>query len=141
MNQRPNIKLYAFTLDCLNPLTLAKFYAHLLQWEVVFFDEDFASIAPPNSKQGGYPCILFQKNLDYTPPVWPREQNQQQQMAHMDFAVANVEKAVDHAISLGASLSKKQFSDGWKVMLDPEGHPFCLCFMKPIMDSPDFALL
>lgn len=35
----------------------------------------------------------------------------------------------------------EQFSDDWRVMIDPAGHPFCLCQMKSIMESSHFALL
>ncbi|MDB7859986.1 VOC family protein, partial [Intestinimonas butyriciproducens] len=31
-------------------------------------------------------------------------------------------------------------SDAWRVMLDPAGHPFCLCQMKSMMESACFAL-
>ena len=122
------IKLYAFTLDCKNPYELAKFYAALLGWEIAFHDEEFACVGAPGKAQGAYPGILFQKNA-------------QQQQAHMDFAVNDLEQAVRHAVSCGAKPAEKQFSDSWRVMLDPAGHPFCLCSMKAVIDSPEFALL
>ena len=37
--------------------------------------------------QGAYPGILFQRNPEYCPPVWPEEPGVQQQMAHLDFSV------------------------------------------------------
>lgn len=77
----------------------------------------------------------------YQPPVWPEAIESQQQMAHLDFAVDNLEKAVSYAIECGAVMAGEQFSDGWKVMLDPAGHPFCLCQMKELMDSAHFELL
>ena len=51
----------------------------------------------------------------------------QQQMAHIDFTVSNLDDAVQHALNCGAVLASKQYSDEWKVMIDPAGHPFCLC--------------
>lgn len=135
------IKMYAFTLDCKDPYELAKFYAELLTWIIPFHDEEWACIAPPGTGQGGYPCVLFQRNLEYIPPVWPEKSGAQQQMAHMDFAVNNLEEAVRHAILCGAKTADEQFSEDWRVMLDPAGHPFCLCQMKPIFESSDFALL
>lgn len=135
------IKMYAFTVDCENPHELAEFYAKLLKWEIPFYDDDFACVGAPGTPQGAYPGILFQRNSEYTPPVWPTKPEAQQQMAHIDFAVNNLEEAVQYAIDCGATVANAQFSDGWKVMLDPAGHPFCLCQMGPIFSSPDFALL
>ena len=135
------IKMYSFTVDCKGPYELAKFYAELLKWEIPFHDEEYACIGAPGTGQGAYPCILFQRNPDYKPPVWPEEPEAQQQMAHMDFAVNNLEDAVQHAIHCGATIADEQFSDDWTVMLDPAGHPFCLCKMKSIFESEHFALL
>jgi len=141
MDDALKIKMYSFTVDCKDPHELAKFYAALLQWEVISFDDDWACVYAPGTKQGSYPCILFQRNAEYKPPVWPEKPDAQQQMAHLDFAVNDVEKAVQHAIQCGATVADEQFSAGWKVMLDPAGHPFCLCDMKSVIDSPDFGLL
>ncbi|WP_303790980.1 VOC family protein [Anaerotruncus colihominis] len=137
------IKLYAFTLDCRDPYKLAKFYAALLGWEIAFHDGEFACVGAPGKAQGAYPGIMFQRDPAYEPPIWPQTPGtqQQMQMAHLDFAVDDLEQAVRHAVSCGARPAEKQFSDGWRVMLDPAGHPFCLCSMKPIIDSPEFALL
>ncbi|NJJ35530.1 glyoxalase/bleomycin resistance/dioxygenase family protein [Clostridioides difficile] len=77
----------------------------------------------------------------YKQPVWPGKPEAQQQMAHMDFAVNDLEKAVQYAIHCGATIAKEQFSDDWKVMFDPAGHPFCLCQMKSVIESSHFALL
>lgn len=141
MNDELKIKLYSLTVDCKNPHELAKFYAELLKWEIPFYDEEWACIGPPGANQGSYPCILFQRNSDYKPPVWPEEPETQQQMAHMDFAVNDLEKAVLHAIQCGAKCAEQQFSDDWRVMIDPAGHPFCLCQMKAVIESSHFALL
>lgn len=135
------IKMYAFTLDCKDPHVLAKFYAALLNWEIPYEDENFACIGAPGAAQGAYPGIMFQRNPAYQPPVWPEEPEAQQQMAHLDLAVNDLEEAVAYAVQCGASVAEKQFSDDWKVMLDPAGHPFCLCPMKPLFESAGFALL
>lgn len=139
-NQASNIKMYAFTLDCKDPYALAEFYAKLLQWEIPFSNEEFSCIGAPGTAQGAYPGITFQKNPAYQPPVWPDKPEEQQQMAHLDFAVPNVEAAVQHAVACGATVAEEQFSKDWTVMFDPAGHPFCLCQMPHIFNSPDFAL-
>jgi predicted enzyme related to lactoylglutathione lyase len=135
------IKMYSFTVDCKDPHELAKFYGALLKWEIPFHDEEWACVGAPGTHQGTYPCILFQRNPEYKPPVWPEEPGAQQQMAHMDFAVNDLEKAVQHAVHCGATVAAEQFSDDWRVMFDPAGHPFCLCQMKSIFESAHFGLL
>jgi len=141
MENELKIKMYSFTVDCKEPLELAKFYASLLGWEVLPVDEDWAYTYAPGTKQGAYPSILFQRNPDYVPPVWPEEPEAQQKMAHLDFAVNDLEKAVSHAVNCGAIVADTQYSNEWRVMLDPAGHPFCLCEMKALMESPHFGLL
>ncbi len=141
MGDELKIKMYALTLDCKAPHELAKFYAALLQWEIPFYDEEYACVGAPGTNQGAYPGIMFQKNPEYKPPVWPSEPDAQQQMAHIDFAVNNLEKAVQYAIHCGATIADEQFSDSWKVMFDPAGHPFCLCQMTSIFESAHFTLL
>lgn len=140
MNNEPNIKLSALTLDCKDPIALSEFYAKLLHWDVPFHDSNYAVVGPPGVHQGGYPGITLQRNPAYEPPVWPEEPGAQQQMAHMDFAVNDLEQAVAYAVDCGAAIAQSQFSNHWTVMFDPAGHPFCLCEMKAVFDSPHFAL-
>lgn len=135
MNDELKIKLYSFTLDCTDPYELAKFYAALLKWEIVFSDEEYACIGMPGTRQGEYPGILFQRNPQYRPPIWPDELEAQQQMAHLDIAVNDLEKAVGHAIHCGATVADTQSSDDWRVLFDPAGHPFCLCPIKHIFTT------
>lgn len=120
--------MFSFTLDCINPQELADFYAAMLNWEKGSNDDGWAWVVGPEK----YPFILFQQNLDYKPPVWPEKPDMQQQMAHIDFAVNDLDKAVQHAIKCGAKIAGEQFSEAWKVMIDPAGHPFCLCPKKAI---------
>lgn len=141
MDDELKIKMYSFTVDCKDPHELAKFYAELLKWEIPFHNKEWACVGAPGTGQGAYPCILFQRNPEYKPPVWPEAPEAQQQMAHVDFAVNDLEKAVQYAIHCGATIADEQFSDDWRVMFDPAGHPFCLCQMKSIIESAHFALL
>lgn len=134
------IKFYSTTIDCRSPEVLARFYAALLGWEVVYCDGTFACVGAPGQVQGGYPGLSFQREPAYQPPVWPTDRAHPQQMAHLDFAVDDLEEAVRQAVACGAVQATQQFSEGWRVMLDPEGHPFCLCAMGEMMRSPQFAL-
>ncbi len=141
MDNELKIKMYSFTLDCPDAHELGKFYADLLKWEFGFNDEEYAWVYPPGTHQGAYPFILFQRNPQYKPPVWPNRPEAQQQMAHIDFVVNDLAKSAEHAVQCGARVADEQFSDDWMVMFDPAGHPFCLCQIKSIVESAHFALL
>jgi hypothetical protein len=103
--------------------------------------DDYVIIAPPGSSIGSYPSVTFQRNPEYQPPVWPEEPRAQQQMAHLDFIVEDIDAAAEYAVRCGAAIAEKQFSEYWKVLFDPAGHPFCMCKGQDIFASPDFALL
>jgi predicted enzyme related to lactoylglutathione lyase len=141
MDNEPKIKLYSLTLDAKDHIGLAKFYAALLRWDIVPIQwDDYIIIAPPGAARGQYPGITFQDNPGYVPPVWPDKPEAQQQMAHIDFIVEDLENSVEYAVRCGARVAPQQFSEYWTVMFDPEGHPFCLCKGKEIFESPGFGL-
>ncbi|WP_295699443.1 VOC family protein [Lapillicoccus sp.] len=48
-------------------------------------------------------------------------------MMHFDFQVGDLDSAVAEAIALGATLAGHQLQEHVQVLLDPAGHPFCLC--------------
>jgi predicted enzyme related to lactoylglutathione lyase len=74
--------------------------------------------------------FLFVEETDYIRPVWPEEEGRQQTQMHFDFQVPDVAKAVKYAEALGAVRAPAQFGSGeFVTMLDPVGHPFCLCDM------------
>ena len=62
----------------------------------------------------------------YRPPVWPARPGEQQMMAHLDIGVADLDAGVRWAMEQGARVAEHQPQDDVRVMLDPEGHPFCL---------------
>lgn len=128
VNQRSMfpISLNAVILDCKDIDALADFYVRMLGWEKVYDEGDeWIDIAPP----GGGVKLSFQINDAYLPPVWPEEPGEQQQMAHLDFTVKDLDEmnlAVKHALDCGAVMPKVQFGEGqWVTLLDPAGHPFC----------------
>jgi hypothetical protein len=72
--------------------------------------------------------FLFIEEEDYVPPVWPEESGEQQKQMHFDFYVPDISAAVRYAESLGAVKATSQFGgNDFVTMLDPAGHPFCLC--------------
>ena len=52
-------------------------------------------------------------------------------MMHLDFGVGDIDEAVEHAIGCGARRARHQPQDDVVVMIDPEGHPFCLFADQP----------
>jgi hypothetical protein len=73
------------------------------------------------------PYFVFQQTEGYRPPVWPPADGEQRPMMHLDFQVGDLEEAVAEAVELGAALASHQPQENVRVMLDPAGHPFCLC--------------
>ena len=109
-------------LDCKNAQALSDFYAKLLDWEKDTTDPEWIVVKSKDSTVN----LLFQQDEDYVPPVWPEKPGCQQKSVHLDFSVDDMEKGVAHAVACGAKKADMQFAPWWTVMIDPEGHPFCL---------------
>ncbi len=109
-------------LDAPDALTLARFYAELLGWEVAKEEPYYVAVAPP----GGVAYLGFQTSEGYQKPSWPNTAGAQQMMMHLDFEVTDLAAAVGHALELGASQAEHQPQPNVRVMVDPAGHPFCL---------------
>lgn len=127
-NARPAIFLGEVVLDCREPDKLSKFYRELLRGSTTFECEGFVIISIP----GAEVRLAFQRDEDYERPFWPGVPGKQQQMLHLDFMVDDPKSSLDYALSLGATLADTQFCDPngpqhWTTLIDPEGHPFCLC--------------
>jgi hypothetical protein len=58
--------------------------------------------------------------------TWPSQSGEQTMMMHLDIGVADLESGVLWAIQQGARLADHQPQDGVRVMIDPDGHPFCI---------------
>lgn len=72
--------------------------------------------------------FLFSQEEDYIRPVWPEETGKQQKQIHLDFQVPNLSEAIKRAEDLGAIKAEAQFGgEDFVTMIDPSGHPFCLC--------------
>lgn len=131
-----NLLGWNVVLDSNDADKLSTFYEKLLGW-TRFPGDEFTVLA--NVEQQGFPTwITFQQADDYIPPVWPATPDKQQQMAHLDFHVKDVEEAVKCALSCGATMSEIQFEDDWRVMIDPAGHPFCLLPPPPWINNEAF---
>jgi hypothetical protein len=115
-------ELIAFTIDCSDATRLARFYADLTGGEVT---GDYPEYGVAQATTLGV-TLNFQGVKDYERPVWPSQEHPQQY--HLDFRVDDLEKATGHAAELGATQAAEQPNEKlWRVMIDPDGHPFCLC--------------
>lgn len=113
--------IIGFAYDCADAEALADFYVRLLGWEKTLSGGGWAGIHSPQGV-----ILAFQTVENYVPPVWPWKDGAQQQMAHIDFKVGDLRKAEQHALDCGATRAETQYYDTSTVMLDPQGHPFCL---------------
>jgi len=110
-------------IEARDPRSLARFYSDLLGWPIGHEEPGTAILAAPE----GSIYVVFQEAAGYQAPVWPPADGQQRAMMHFDFQVGDLDEAVDEAVALGATLATHQPQDNVRVMLDPAGHPFCLC--------------
>lgn len=89
--------IIGIAFDCENANELADFYVKLTGWKKEISTNDWAAIRTPHGI-----LMVFQTIEDYEPPIWPWENDKQQQMAHIDFYVDNLEESVVHALNVGA---------------------------------------
>jgi catechol 2,3-dioxygenase-like lactoylglutathione lyase family enzyme len=109
-------------LDTPDAPALARFYADLLGWELKVEGPGWATLKAPEATA----YLGFQTSKEYVRPVWPPVEGQQQMMLHLDIGVGELAAAVDRATGMGATLAGFQPQNEVRVMLDPDGHPFCL---------------
>ena len=115
-------------VDCADAGELARFYAELLGWEITGQDgDDWINMRDPAGGVG----LNFQAEPWYEPPVWPEERGAHAKMLHFEILVDDLEAAVAHAVAAGARVAPHQpddrDQDELRILLDPAGHPFCLC--------------
>jgi catechol 2,3-dioxygenase-like lactoylglutathione lyase family enzyme len=121
---RPVISMDMVVLDTDDPVGLARFYSALLDLPVVEGDEDWVTLGSADSGPGGV-RLAFQLAINHRRPTWPSAEVPQQY--HLDLRVQDMEAAVAHAESLGAVRLRNAGGKSFTVLLDPSGHPFCLC--------------
>jgi len=114
---------WGVAVEAPDPNALARFYSELLGWPVAHEEPGTAVLAAP----GGASFIVFQESADYEAPVWPPVEGAQRPMMHLDFQVGDLDEAVEGAVSLGATMATVQPHEHVRVLIDPAGHPFCLC--------------
>ena len=122
------VTLGSVVIDTDEPRRLADFYAALLGWEVTWADDEWVEVRPagPAGDGVGVAKLAFQLVINFTPPTWPTQTVPQQY--HLDCYVADLDEGEAHALEVGARRMPPAGGDGgFRVFLDPSGHPFCLC--------------
>ena len=119
---RPNFRVSAATFSSPDTRRLAQFYERLLSWVIVDDSGGWLRVRPPSGGMG----LSFHHEDRYQRPVWPSDDGKQLMMMHLDIGVDDLEAAITRATELGASLAEFQPQPHVRVMLDPDGHPFCL---------------
>jgi predicted enzyme related to lactoylglutathione lyase len=109
------------TVDCTDAMTLARFWAEALGWNVYRDDDPEVLVAPEFPPDRG-PSILF------IPVPEPRTVKNR---LHLDLQPTDRsrEDEVDRLIGLGAKIvedHRKPDGLGWVWMADPEGNDFCI---------------
>ncbi len=128
---RPKMRISGPTLDAADPIARAEFDGRFLGWPSVR-REGPRSGHPANDgwamlrSSDGSQKIEVQWEPHHCPPAWPALEGEQTMMMHLDIGVADVDAAVRWAVSQGARLADHQPQEDVSVMIDPEGHPFCL---------------
>lgn len=108
------------SIDCADPRELAAFYHQILGWEILHSEQDYAMIGDGSLSVG------FGRIDGYTPPRWPDPGAPKQ--FHLDFYAADLDMAEAACLDAGAAKPAHQpGADRWRVLVDPAGHPFCIC--------------
>lgn len=108
-------------VDCPDPKAMARFYAELVGAQIVGWDDGWTEIARDGDT---HPLMAFQRvQGEYSAPEWPGQEKPQQM--HIDVRVDDFDAAEAAVLALGATDTGVK-ETGFRVYLDPAGHPFCL---------------
>ena len=103
-------RIASINFECPDPVSLARFWADLLDGEVVVETPDFCAVKIDSIYLG------TTRVDDYLPPTWPTPE-----------AFDDLNTAEAQALRLGATKESQQPSpERSRVLRDPAGHPFCL---------------
>ncbi|HEX4815472.1 MAG TPA: VOC family protein [Nonomuraea sp.] len=112
------------TIGTSRPLELARFYSRLLGLPVTAEESEWAQIRAPEGVAA--PTLNFEYERCHTRPVWPSVPGRQAASQHLDIQVDDLAAAVEWAAACGAVVAAFQPQDDVRVLVDPDGHPFCL---------------
>ena len=120
----PRFRIAGTVLSTRDAQALAGFYERLLGWHRLASESGWV-ILRADAESPSH-SLAFHEDVEYLPPTWPSKPDLQLMMMHLDIATDALDTAVAYAIKCGARLAEFQPQDDVRVMLDPDGHPFCL---------------
>lgn len=111
-----SVRWYSVVVDSRNPSTLARFWADVLGYRIVFEEPDEVVLA---RDEDSYPTLVF---------VPVPESKTVKNRLHIDLAPDDRDAAVERIKQLGARpVDVGQGPDvSWVVLADPEGNEFCV---------------
>ena len=108
-------RFYTVVIDSSDPAALARFWAAVLEWQVVYEAEDEVVIA---KDEHTYPGLVFG-----TVPEAKTTANR----LHIDLVPDDQDAEVARVLALGATRADVGQRDvKWVVLADPEGNEFCI---------------
>lgn len=117
--EKSTATLAMVNIDSADPAGLARFYAAAFGWEVTYSDDNYGMVEGDGIKIG------FGKIEKFRPAQWPDEGGTKR--FHLDLQVDDLDEAAERLCAIGATQPDFQPGDGrWRVLLDPDGQPFCL---------------
>ncbi|MGB7237768.1 MAG: VOC family protein [Rhodococcus sp. (in: high G+C Gram-positive bacteria)] len=124
-------KLFAVTVDCMDPVQLATFYQGFIGGQIRSSNPDFVVLTGPHDVR-----IDFQRVENPEPGPWPSPDAPRR--VHLDFGVDDLAEAERLLLGLGARRACHQpGGDRFRVFLDPAGHPFCVTTFETAAAVPD----
>lgn len=130
----PRMRVSGPVLDTDDVPSLTRFYERLLGWAVVELEgprpgypegDGWSRLRAPDAGMK----IEIQYESQYVRPVWPPVAGAPQMMMHLDVLTPDLDRGVDWAVELGATVApaQPQRPGDHVILLDPSGHPFCMC--------------
>jgi predicted enzyme related to lactoylglutathione lyase len=109
-------RFYTVVIDSDDPAALARFWAAVLEWNIIYEDEDEVVIAKGDDM---YPGLVFG-----TTPDTKSSKNR----LHIDLVPDDQAAEVERVLALGASHTDigQTGDETWVVLADPEGNEFCI---------------
>jgi len=113
---RVTLRWYSIVVDSRDHHTLARWWARVLDWQIVYEDDDEVGIARAEDAEPGVTFV----------PV-PEDKTVKNRL-HIDLAPDDQAAEVQRLISLGARYTDvgQTAEATWVVLSDPEGNEFCV---------------
>lgn len=116
----PVAALRSTVLDSPDPAALARFYQSVIGGRLTVTGEDWVTLRRPDGTG-----LSFQLEEHHVPPAWPAHDGDQRMQLHLDLATDDLDASQEAAEAAGGRAAPFQPQDDVRVMLDPDGHPFC----------------